>query len=191
MAVADEIEKLLSGYSFDNPVSGSKPGSEAELSAVLALRFREISWDKVPLHRIGDDGATTGNMGSLIDTAEPIISEYPLDHASEKELNIWGAMRIDHVHVACGDTILFIESKLDDKQTHGKDQFKLYVNYLRAKPLSRYTQRWFILLCIENHWKRGWLVKDMERLNADAESLDPAVNFGVVFWDDIIRNLQG
>ena len=190
MTTSDEINKIEKIENFYNPISNSHPGNEAELSAVLALRFWKINWNYVPIRRVDSEINPSINLENFFSESGNLISEYPLDHKIKKEQNIWGAMRVDFVYVENGVRIIFMESKLGSKQTHDNDQFERYINYLDQKPNQDFKERWFILLCLKDHWEKEWYKKDMIELVPQVEVSQNSVSLGIVYWDDIVKNLR-
>lgn len=112
---------------FVDPVTGLKPGSEREVTALLWLRHqaRAVDWSRVTLYKLDPtDGNSLIDSGlranSLFKPGSLLCYEYPLMSANRRDGNTWGAMLADLMLLdqeGCPSAIL--ECKLDANFTGG------------------------------------------------------------------------
>ena len=175
--------------SFTDPLTGVRPSSERELSAVLAAKhhFKELRWSGIPI-RSRFPLEPQGDASSVIHPSDHVFCEYPLFARSQDDINRWGAMAPDLIFLSADrKRVTLVECKVDSPFTHGNNppngQLSRYLEFLHHLPVNR---RGLLLLCPA--FNRDWYA---QRLSLAAELRTSADVFAVLAtWEQVFDATQ-
>jgi hypothetical protein len=188
----EEIDAFFEAIpaSFTDPLTGIRPSSEHELSAVLAAKHqvKKLRWSAVPV-RSGFPLKPQGDASSIINRVDHVFCEYPLFADSQDGINRWGAMKPDLVFLSSDrQVVTFVECKIDSPFTHSDyppdGQLSRYIEFLHHLPMKR---RGILLICPA--CRQDWYA---ERLAlAAGQKADSGVFAVLTTWEEVFRATQG
>ena len=183
----DEFFKTIPAI-FTDPLTGVRPSSERELSAVLAAKhnFKELRWSAIPWSRFPLE--PQGDVSSVIHPSDHVFCEFPLFARSQEDIDRWGAMAPDLIFLSADrKRVTLVECKVDSPFTHGNnppnDQLSRYLGFLHHIPVSR---RGLLLICPA--FNQDWYA---QRLGLAAELKTSADVFAVLAtWKQVFDAIQ-
>lgn len=188
----ENIFKAAVDSGFIDPLTGTGPSSETELSSLLVLFHsdKSIRWDEVPLYDMKSN--ISGNAASIISQAGYFIPEYPLLSKSDDEGIIWGGMKADIMHFdRNGDIVVLIENKIGSDFTYGKNvedwQLARQLKYLKS---NKAKDRYFIMLTLKAMLNAGWYVTELYN-TMEYHKMDKHIKPYVMLWEDILMSIKG
>jgi len=172
---------------FIDPLTTLPPFSEESLTGLLCyyLNSKNIILRDIPLYNVQNFTLIKEKAIYLFPANGIAVSEYPLIHANDIQMNIWGAMRADIMYIG-PDIVTMIENKIGSGFTYGGDkevgQLARQIDFLMN---SKVPVKNLILLSSRDMFNRPWYRVEFK------ETLEFKVKFGEVSgylmcWEDVI-----
>lgn len=173
---------------FCDPITGIRPSSELEITAVLLVKhqLKKIDWASVRVR-----SAVNGEVlvaSHVIGEQDLSLSEYPLFAKEQRAIDRWGLMTPDLIFMAPDiSRVSIIEAKVDSEFTHGNTppngQASRYLEFLGASGIK---DKSLTILCPEFNYE--WY---RSRLARASNELDNVVPSYIMSWEDLFRCVRG
>ena len=182
----DAVERFFESIppTFCDPITGIKPSSEMEITAVLLVKhqLKKINWESVRVRGAVNEEELVASH--LIDEQDLSLSEYPLFAKEQHAIDRWGLMTPDLIFMARDiSRVSFIEAKVDSEFTHGNTppngQASRYLEFLGASGIE---DKSLTILCPEFNYE--WYRSRLARASNELGNIVPSY---ILLWEDLFR----